>query len=157
MRPVFCALALVVAGCANPADATDRGAPPGESHAAPPAPAAPLRAEQVSVRGRPAHPGDPAPTSPFDLRAVEHLMIDVQWPATVANATTHYQIVDVFAPGGHLFQSIRTPFTDITTVRSGLPIAGTDISKYALAGLWRISVRLDGQAAPLAETTFELR
>jgi hypothetical protein len=169
MRFALISLALGVlgalGGCGRPPDAGTRGGPaadpavPGDPAAAPSAVPAPLL-PQVTLRPTAPHRTEMVPAAPYDLHRIGALEVAVAWPAAIVGTTAREQTIEVYAPGGELYQSYTRPLPSdgsTPTLSSTLPIAGTQIEKYNLSGVWRIQVRLNDHPQPLAQTTFELR
>lgn len=116
----------------------------------------------------------------FDLNDVSDLYVCVAFPGL---SGTYAEQLTFILPDGNVYQTMTVPFmtpdmslgTDPafefggrqwqatrarrgadgeTLVTARLPVAGTFITQYTLAGLWTVQVRLDGQ--PITQDTFEL-
>lgn len=88
-------------------------------------------------------------TSTFSASSLRDLSIVVNWNNLPSG--NHAQTVNVFHPGGGLYQSFRTSFltnkasSGSQTTSDALPVAGTWIVQRSMLGAWKVEVRLDGQ------------
>ncbi|MGH9760345.1 MAG: hypothetical protein ACREAC_05815 [Blastocatellia bacterium] len=89
------------------------------------------------------------PANSFSISSVRGLAIKVDWQSVPAG--NHSQKLDIFMPGGGLFQSTQMGFMipngglgPFSTVRI-VPIAGTWVQQRKATGDWNVAVSLDGQ------------
>ena len=92
----------------------------------------------------------------FTAARVRILKIDVEWRTLVG---AHTQQLELITPGGSIYQRFTSAVESVTgraTVETQVPVAGTWITEFSLAGDWTVSVYLDEAVTPVATASFTL-
>jgi hypothetical protein len=91
----------------------------------------------------------------FELNEITDLLIKVRWRTLNQSAR---QRVELYSPNGHLFQMFTATLPknpDPVDIR--VPVVGSWIREFSLAGPWCVKVFLDDNATPSVVDLFELR
>ena len=92
----------------------------------------------------------------FTAARVRILKIDVEWRTLVG---AHTQQLELITPGGSIYQRFTSAVESVTgraTVETQVPVAGTWITEFSLAGDWTVNVYLDEAVTPVATASFTL-
>jgi hypothetical protein len=94
----------------------------------------------------------------FTIAETYDLFIAFEIP--VALAGQHIAAFEVVSPNGAVYQRTEVPFSSAASthyrVWSSMPVAGTWIQQFAMAGSWSVNVYLDGEQSSRASRTFIL-
>lgn len=96
---------------------------------------------------------------PFDIARTAKVTFVVEYSGMIPDGTTHVQQINVVTANGGLYQSLRAAVpaaADRVQSQADLPIAGTTIAEYLLAGTWTVDAHLDDDPIPLANGSFVL-
>ena len=91
----------------------------------------------------------------FDWGDVNTLLIEVRWEKLQVSGR---QRVELYTPNGHLYQMFSKslpPSPDPIDIQ--VPVDGSWIRAYNLAGAWCVKVFLDDEPEPVAADGFELK
>lgn len=113
-----------------------------------PAPAeagAPAGAPQLSVGAE-----SGAPVLRLDEGA---LLLTASWPDPASGDRQTFELV---TPDGHLYQRLEAPLRQDGTASARVPVRGTGIEDYRMAGTWRLRAYRNVAATPAAELAFAI-
>ncbi len=90
----------------------------------------------------------------FDLDSFDDLIVRVRF--TRGAPVGQNLALEIYSPGGGLFETHRLPVSgpDVVFI---IPVRGTQIGSRPIAGVFGIAAVVDGDAAPVATASVELR
>lgn len=127
---------------------------------APRAPLAPPVSARLTVRATDMDSVAQDGPGPYDIERTAKVTFVVDYAGLLPDGAIHAQQINLVTANGGLYQSLRSGVAaTAASVQSqvDLPVAGTKISEYSLAGTWTVAVHLDDGPTTLVSGSFQLK